>query len=143
MMRGGGPFTASGSVVTAKTDSALKEFFYEMDRMHAEGITPAELDFALKGISGSFALGFETPSQVATSLRTVYLYGLPEEYYRTYVANFTRVTLDDVKAMAKKYLDTASMAVVVVGDVKAVRPGIEAMKFGEVVVVDTEGRRVE
>lgn len=143
MMRGGGPFTASGSVVTAKTDSALKEFFYEMDRMHAEGITPAELDFALKGISGSFALGFETPSQVATSLRTVYLYGLPEEYYRTYLANFTRVTLDDVKAMAKKYLDTASMVAVVVGDVKTIRPGIEAMKFAEVVVVDAEGKRVE
>lgn len=143
MMRGGGPFTASGGVITAKTDSALKEFFHEMDRMHAEGITAEELTFALKGINGAFPLTFETPGQVGTALRNIYLYDLPENYYNTYIGNFNRVTLAEVKAMAKKYLDTSSMVAVVVGDVKTIRPGIEAMKFGEVTVVDTEGRKAE
>jgi len=143
MMRAGGPFTASGGVITAKTDSALKEFFHEMDRMHAEGITAEELTFALKGINGAFPLTFETPGQVGTALRNIYLYDLPENYYTTYIGNFNRVTLAEVKAMSQKYLDTSSMVVVVVGDVKTIRPGIEAMKFGEVTVVDTEGKKAE
>ena len=39
-----------------------------------------------------------------------------ENYWRDYRANISSVTAEDVQAVAKKYLDPASMAIFIVGD---------------------------
>ena len=134
-----GPFVASGGFVSTKTDSSLHEFFYEIGRTHAEGLTGEELEFSKKGLTGSFALGFETPAQIAGALQNLVLYGLPEDYYRTYLQNIDKVSLDDVKRVSGTYLDPAKMAVVVVGDVKSIRDGVEKLKLGETVMCDVDG----
>ncbi len=76
------------------------------DRMHAEGMTPEELAFSKKGLTGGFALNFETAGQIARALQNIVLYGLPEDYYQNYLQNIDKVSLDDVKRVAKSYLDT-------------------------------------
>lgn len=129
-----GPFVASGAIQTAKTDSALQEFIREIDRMHVSGLTAEELEFAKNRTKGVFATGFETPAQIARALVNVVVYNLPENYYVNYLKNVDDVTLADTQRFAKKYLDTSKMAMVVVGDVKVIQPGIEAMKFGPVEV---------
>lgn len=137
-----GPFTASAGVTATKTDSSLIEFFYEIDRTHADGITPEELEFVKKGLTGNFALTFETPAQIAGALQNIVLYNLPDNYYDTYLQNIDRVTLDDVKKAAGKYLDSKKMAVVVVGDLKLVQEGVERLKLGEVILCDVEGNKL-
>jgi zinc protease len=137
-----GPFTASAGVTTAKTDSSVREFMYEIDKMHKEGITPDELAFVKKGLTGSFALAFETPAQIAGALQNVILYNLLENYYETYLQNIDKVSLDDVRQASKKYLDSSKMAVVVVGDLKIVREGVEKLGVGETVLCDFDGKRI-
>ena len=134
-----GPFVASGAVVTAKTDSALREFLYEIDLMHNQSATNEELDFVKKGLTGNFALGFETPSQIAAALTSVALYGLPENYLQTYIENIHHVSREQVETASKKYLDTSKMAIVFVGDLKAVRENVEKLKLGDTVICDLEG----
>jgi zinc protease len=140
--KGAGPFTASGGIVTEKTDSALHEFLYEITLMRDKGMTPTELAYVKKGLVGSFALTFETPAQVAGALQNVVLYGLPDDYYQHYLQNIDAVSLDEVGRVSRKYLDASKMAVVVVGDLAKIRPGIEAMKIADIVVCDLDGTPV-
>ncbi len=108
-----GPFVASAAVTTAKTDSSIREFLYEIDRTFADGITAEELEFVKKGLTGNFALTFETPAQIAGAMQNLVLYNLPDNYYETYLQNVNKVTLDDVKEVAKKYLNSSKMALVI------------------------------
>ena len=137
-----GPFVASGGVTTAKTDSSIREFLYEIDRMHREGVTADELEFSKKGLSGSFALSFETPGQIAGALQNIVLYNLPENYYETYLHNIDKVSLDDVRRVTSAYLETSKMAVVVVGDNKIIKGGVEKLHLGEIVLCDVEGNKL-
>jgi zinc protease len=137
-----GPFVASAGVTTAKTDSSLREFAFEIDRLHNEGIESDELSFVKKGFSGNFALNFETPGQIAGAMQNIVLHNLPENYYETYLQNIDKVTIDDVKKVANKYLDSSRMAFVVVGDVKVIREGSEKLGLGETVLCDVEGNRI-
>jgi len=137
-----GPFVASAGVTTAKTDSSLREFAYEIDRMYNGGVTTDELTFVKKGFAGNFALTFETPGQIAGALQSIVLYNLPDNYYETYLQKIDKVTIDDVKKAARKYLDSSRMAFVVVGDLKVIREGSEKLGLGETVLCDVEGNRV-
>ena len=137
-----GPFQASGGVQTAKSDSALQEFLREIDLMRDKGITPQELEFAKNRTEGTFATSFETPAQIARLLVNVIVYGLPDDYFAHYLKNVDAVTLTDVQRVAKQYLDTSTMAIVVVGDARIIRAGIEQMKFGPLVMADVDGNSV-
>ena len=137
-----GPFMASGGFVSAKTDSSVEQLVAEIKRMHAEGITAEELAFAKKGMTGAFALNFETQAQVANTLQNLVLYGLPDDYYATYLQNIDGVTLEDVRRVAAAYLNPDAMAILVVGDAKLVKPGLEKLNLGPVVMLDTEGQAI-
>jgi zinc protease len=134
-----GPFVASGGVHTAKTDSSLQEFLKEIDLMHEKGLTAAELTAAKNRAKGVFATSFEMPQQIAASLVNLVVYNLPDDYFQNYLKSVDGVTLEDAQRVAKQYLDTSKMAIVVVGDAKAIRPGIEAMNFAPIVTADVNG----
>ena len=110
--------------------------------MYGEGATAEELTFVKKGFAGNFALNFETPAQIAGAMQNIVLHNLPENYYETFLQNIDKVTLDDVKKAARKYLDSSRMAFVVVGDLKVIREGSEKLGLGETVLCDTEGNRM-
>ena len=134
-----GPFFAGGGFFTAKTDSALLELMHELGSMQRDGLTPDELRFSKNGLTGSFAQTFETAGQIAFALQSLLLYGLPDDYYQNFLKNIEHVSLGEVKRVSEMYLDPARMAVVVVGDVKAIRPGIESLGLGDVVECDSQG----
>jgi len=141
--KGVGPFTASSGIVTDKTDSALVEFISEIDLMREKGMTDDELSYVKKGLIGNFALNFETPSQLAGMMQNIILYGLPDDYYSTYLQNIESVTNEDVLRVSKKYLDSSKMAVVVVGDLATIRAGIEATALGDIILADSDGNPVQ
>ncbi len=132
-----GPFVALGAFVSDKTDRAIAELLGEIGRVYESGITEEELEFSKRGISGSFALNFETPLQIASALQSIVLYGLPDDYYQHYVRNIQSVTLEDIRTVARRYLDTSKMAIVVVGDVARIKAPIERLGIGDVTILGT------
>ncbi len=138
--KGAGPFTAQGGIVTEKTDSAMREMKNEIDLMREKGMDETELKFVKNGLIGNFALTFETPGQIAGALQNIILYGLPEDYYKNYLKNIDAVSLSEVNGVAKKYLNSSKMAMVVVGDLSKIQAGIEQMHFGDVILCDTDGK---
>jgi zinc protease len=132
MRRGAGPFLASSAVVTAKTDSAVIEFFNELNRIRDEAVPTDELERAKRYVALGLPQTFETSAQVASRLAELRLYGLPMDYYNSYIQNVMGVTAADVRRVANEYIRPDRAAIVVVGDRATIEAGLRALPVGEV-----------
>ncbi|MHB1073079.1 MAG: M16 family metallopeptidase [Gemmatimonadaceae bacterium] len=139
--RTAGPFTASAEVVAAKTDSALVEFLKEL-RAIRDTVPAAELEKAKRYVQLRLPAIFETTQGIAAQLALVALYGLPLDYYNSYVQRIEAVTQADVQRVAQRYVDPAKLAIVIVGDRKAIEPGLRAVGAGPVVLRDIWGQPI-
>jgi predicted Zn-dependent peptidase len=135
MRRGLGPFYAAAGVQTDKTAEALKEFFVELEHIH-QIVGSEELEKAKRYLALQLPRRFETTRDVAASFAQLYVYDLPLDYYETYAAHVAAVTAEDVKRAADTYIQPDKFAVVIVGDRKAIEPGVRALNLGPVTVIE-------
>jgi zinc protease len=132
-----GSFTASASVRTEVTDSAAVQFLYEMERIRNEKVKPEELQRYKSVMIGNFSRSVENPQTVANFALNTALYNLPADYYETYLEKVNAVTLEDIQAMAQKYIQPKNAHIVAVGDLKAI--GEKMKKFGKTTRYDMYG----
>ena len=132
-----GAFTASTSVRNSVTDSALKEIFSEIRRIRDEPVESVELDRAKNSMSGSFVASLEGANTVANFALEIERYGLPKDYYKTYLKRLATVDAKEVKRVATEYLRPDNMLIAVVGSAKEVKEKFAA--FGPVTMYDEEG----
>ena len=134
-------FAGGADVGAAKTDSSVIDLMDELRQIRgARPPTDSELSFALRSRTLALPLEFATVPQIATAAGTLLLFRLPLDYFDHLTANYERVTLADVRAAATKYLDPDHMAIVIVGDRKAVEPGLAAAHVAPIVSVDLQAR---
>lgn len=138
MRRGAGPFLASSAVFTAKTDSAVIEFFRELERIRAEPIPEGELERAKSYLALGLPRRFETTESLASQLATLAVYDLPLDDYNRYVPSVMAVTAEDVRRVANQYLRPDRSVVVVVGDRSTVEPGLRMLKLGPLELRETQ-----
>ncbi len=111
-----GYFTAYASVRNEVTDSSVTEFLYELDRLSKEKVSADDLSLVKNSMNGSFARSLESPQTVARFALNTERYNLPEDYYANYLSRLSSVTVEEVQAMAKKYIQPKDNLVVVVGN---------------------------
>ncbi|HWP82020.1 MAG TPA: pitrilysin family protein [Bacteroidota bacterium] len=138
--KNGGPFIASSAVRTNVTDSSIIEFMKELRRIVDEDVTEKEINFAKNSLIRREPQNFETPQQIAGQLVVIALHNLPDNYFDTYVQNFEKVSIADVRRVAKKYLNPASMNIVIVGDVATIKDGLEKLGYGKAQLLDPDGK---
>ncbi len=115
------PWSASTDVSTAVTGAALKEIFYEIDRLWNDPPTADQVNDVHALVSGSFVL--ENSARRTRLLRLIEdcdLHGLGADYLRTYVQKVNAVTATQIQEMARKYLLPEKMTIVIVGDVQKI-----------------------
>lgn len=137
-----GPFVASAAVRTDVTDSSLAIFFDEFRRIRSALVTQQELDRAKSYIALGALGDFETTGQVARQLASLDQFGLTLADIPKELDQVRALGAAEVQRAAEKYLDPAHLTVVVVGDVKNIRAGIEALGLGPVTLLDHEGNEV-
>jgi zinc protease len=142
MRRIAGPFVAAASVVTAKTDSALIEFMRELRRIRDEAVPQAELDKARAYITLGLPAEFETTQGAARQFSNLLLYGLPLDYFSSYIPRINAVAAADVQRVARQYLDPDHFAIVVVGDRSKIEAGLQALHEGPIAYRDMWGQNV-
>ena len=135
MRRSAGPFYATAGVQTDKTADALKEFFVELTKIH-DPVPAAELEKAKNYLALLMPRNFETTRSTADALAQAWVYDLPADYYTTYADRIRAVTAADVKRAADRYIVPDKLAVVIVGDRKAIEAGVKAMNLGPLTVVE-------
>jgi predicted Zn-dependent peptidase len=129
-----GAFLAAAGVQTDKTAEALREFFNELT-MIGMPIGAGELTKAKNYVALGFPADFETSSDLALRLEEMIIYRLPDDYFTQYVSRIQAVTTAAVQKAAATYIQPGKLAVVVVGDRKAIEPGIRALNLGPVRVI--------
>jgi zinc protease len=134
MRRGAGPFMASSAIVTAKTDSAMIEFFNELNLIRDQAVPHDELERAKQYIALGLPMSFETTGGVAGRLAELVVYGLPLDTFDEYVGRIMAVSAADVQRVARSYVRPGGAVVVVVGDRATIEPALRALQMGEVEV---------
>lgn len=140
MRREAGAFEASAEVRSTLTGDALKEFFYELNRIRDEIVPEQELADAKNYMTGVFPIRMETQEGLINQLVTMQSFDLPSDYLNTYRENINRVTADDVQRAAQKYIAPEKMQIVVVGDASAVLEQVEPYAQN-LEIFDTNGNK--
>jgi zinc protease len=130
-----GPFSASSQVRTNVTDSSLVEFFRELRAIRDARVPAVELERAKAYVEFNIPGTLESTTQVASQMAQLDVFGLTLEELPRLASQVRAVTAEDVQRVARKYLTPDRAHIVVVGDLSAVRPGIEALNLGPIDVM--------
>lgn len=131
-----GPFAISSGVRTNVTDSSLVEVFKELKMLRDLAVDATELERAKAYVALGVPQRFETNAQIAAQLVDLGSYSLPLTSLGDFISKVNLVAAADVQRVAKQYLPASTATVVVVGDVAKIRASIEALKLGDITVLD-------
>ena len=134
MRRGAGPFSARAAVNTDVTVPAILDTLTELIRMRDAPVSAAELEAARDFLIGVFPLRFETAGAVVGALASLAIHGLGVEELVGYRARIEAVDVTAIAAAARAHLHVADAAIVLVGDVDAFGPALEAAGLGPIVI---------
>ncbi|MFY9620188.1 MAG: pitrilysin family protein [Pyrinomonadaceae bacterium] len=141
--RGAGPFSASADVQTAVTRESIQEFMKELNGIRGSiPVTQKELEYSKQSIIRRYPGAFETVGQISNQLSNLVVFGLPDSYFNDYISKVNAVTVADINRVANKYLDPSKMAILIVGDRKAIEPKLKELNGFTIAYLDVDGRRV-
>ncbi|MEO5742499.1 MAG: pitrilysin family protein [Vicinamibacterales bacterium] len=142
--KGPNPFRTGGDIVGDKTDAALVEFMKELRGiLGARPVTDEELKTAKESLVQRLPGTFASVSAINGALTQLWVQSLPDNYYQEYTKSVMAITADDVVRVAKKYLDLDHLAIVIVGDRKAIEEPLKATAIAPIALVDIDGNQVD
>ncbi len=140
---GQGTYRAGGGVQTDKTAESMVEIRKELrDVIGARKPAAAELKAAKDSLAIALPGNNETSSEIADSYGEIVTFGLKDSYWNDYVGDLTALTPAEVNASAGKLIHPDALTWVVVGDLGKIEKPVRALNFGEVTVLDTDGKVV-
>ncbi len=137
-----GTFTAAAGVRGDVSDSSIVEFVKAIDDYRVNGVDAAGLEYTKKSMANSEALNYEDPYQKLFFLKNIVDYNLPDNYAELQNQVLQGLSEPEIDALAKKWLDTGHMTIMVVGDKAKIWDGLKKLGY-EVVEVDQFGNPVQ
>jgi predicted Zn-dependent peptidase len=134
--RSAGPFTLHASVQSDATADAVSESMSELRAIRGDRpVTRAELETGRAALTRGYPRNFETAEQISRGAAQLALYGLPDDYFSTFVPKVLAVDEAEVTRVALKHLDPSSMLTVIVGDRDKIGPTLGKLEMGEAVEI--------
>ena len=133
-----GDWSASMSVRTAVTADAMRDLMAEIVEMRDKPVPPSEFEDVKRAIVAAFALSLENANAILNYYIQSWTYGLPADYWDTYPAKISAVTIEQAQAAAKKYWDPSRLHIIAVGDGPKMAPIFAA--YGTVEMFDQDGK---
>ncbi len=114
LLNGGYMFisTETGIEYTSET---LKEIYFELDKLRNEIISEEELELVKNYMLGELLHNFDGPFDIADRYRSVIEYDRDFKYYRESIESIKKISKDDLKQLAEKYLEPDSFYEVIAG----------------------------
>jgi predicted Zn-dependent peptidase len=128
-----GTFMAIGGTKSETTVKMVNSIRNEIGKM-PEGVTDEELEKAKDQILKGFAFEFDSTAKIVGRMMRYEYFGYPRDYLQTYQANIRKVTKEDVQRVAKQYLKTEDLAILVLGKAKDFDQPLESL--GKVTPID-------
>lgn len=134
--RDAGSFQASAETRNEVTAPAVTEILKEIDRICKEPAPESELALQREYNVGNYLLSLEKSERTAQRVQDIDLYGLPQDFYKTYARRMGSVTPLLMEATAQTHLSSEDVSIIVVGEAKEVKSALET--FGPVTVYNTD-----
>ena len=93
--------------------------------------TEHEVETAKAALTRGYARNFETAEQVARAMSQLMLYGLPDDYFDTFIASVSQVNTELTRHVASIHLDPSKLATAIVADATLVGPQLTRAGLGE------------
>ncbi|HEX4418882.1 MAG TPA: pitrilysin family protein [Kofleriaceae bacterium] len=120
-----GSFVASTVVRSPAAVATAKLMLGELAKMAKDGPTQDEVAAAVANIAGSYALRFQTASDIGAALIGAELHGFGYEYLTNFPIAVGGVELADARRAAAEILDPKAYVLVLVGDAKDLEPQLK------------------
>ncbi|MCD4653795.1 insulinase family protein [bacterium] len=128
-----GEFMLNTFTKAESTDEVIDVCLHELQCIRQEQVSDQELADAKMSLIGGHPLQYEQYEDIAQTLVHMNFYGLPMSDVTNYAQNISRVTAEDVRQAARKYLHPDDMIITVVGPADIIKADLE--KIGPVDVV--------
>jgi zinc protease len=99
----------------SKVEEAVAATHKELDRVREDLVEDHELEQAKKYLIGSYEISLQSNGAQSEEMAFNELYGLGYDNGRRYLAALNRVTVEDLRRVARTYLDPKAETLVVVG----------------------------
>lgn len=113
-MKDDGIFIVQASFVPQNYNKVEKAIFEEISSIQQKGITETELNTAKKMIESDTYYARESVTNIASEMGYITTISGGVQYYKDYLKNINKVTADDVKRVANKYLTKENSAISIV-----------------------------
>jgi zinc protease len=138
------PMIVVAPVQTDKTSESMAEVYSELSRIRGENPPTAEEVARAKDKNTLTLAGrWETANAVAGSLAEMVRFQLPDNYWDEYPDMVRSLSDEQISAAAKAVLRPDNLVWVVVGDRARIAEKIEALGYGDVVLMDADGNILE
>jgi len=111
-----GMFRVVSATKSATTVKAAQAMMTEIGDLKTKPFTEDELKRAKDQVLNSFIFNYDTKEKVLAAAAKLEFYGYPPDFLQKYRDGVERVTTADLERVAKKYIDTSKLAVLVVGN---------------------------
>ncbi|HEV2349990.1 MAG TPA: pitrilysin family protein [Terriglobia bacterium] len=137
------PFITIAPVQTDKTREAMEEVNKEFqDIIQGRPITSEELKKIQDNKTLSLPGSRETMNSVGQSIIDQVQFGLPDDYDETYAGKVRALKTTDVDQAAREVVHPQNMIWVVVGDRAKIEARVRELNWGEILLLDPEGKRL-
>ncbi len=130
----------SSGIKANATDSALTEILKEINNYVSDGITDEEIAFMKSAVGQRDALQYETPGQKSGFVARLLEYNLEGNYIDAQSEILKNISQSDISSLAKKWLQTNKMNILLVGDKEKILPGLQKFEY-EIIELDSDGNR--
>lgn len=110
-----GYFTISTEVGAEVTKDAVKEIYFELDKIQNEKISESELQLVRNYMLGAFLRSIDGPFALADRFKGIYFSGLGYDYYDRYIETVRSIPSEKLLELANKYWKKEEMIELVVG----------------------------
>ena len=122
-------FRATTTTRSQVTDSALIEILKEIEKIQNYPVSEKELKNAKAKYLGEFVLAMERTSTIANYAINIESNELESDYYKTFLSNINKVTVEDVQKAANKYFALDNAQLVVTGKGSEIIEKLENIQF--------------
>jgi zinc protease len=129
-----GVFFTSASTKSATTVEATQAMLQQIQDLKTQPFTEIEVRKAKDQLLNSFVFHYDTPDKLLGEQARLEFYGYPPDFLDKYHDAIEKVTPADLERVAKKYIDPAKLAILVVGNTAAF--GTPLSKLGPVQTID-------
>ena len=142
-VRGQRPFIIVAPVQTDKTIEAMREVQKELRGVAGERpLVGKEYESIMRSMTARLPGRYSTLAALESAgLETVNL-GLADDYWSKYASNVRALTPEQLAAAASKFIKPDEAVWMVIGDLRKIEAGVRSLGWGEVTVVDADGKPI-